>query len=54
MKTLKDWIRLGGAMTLALLGVIVIVFYRGEEFGLVIGIASIGVSLGFLWHIWNK
>ncbi len=41
-------------MTLALLGVIVIVFYRGEEFGLVIGIASIGVSLGFLWHIWNK
>lgn len=54
MKTLKDWIRLGGAMTLVLLGVIVIVFYRGEEFGLAIGIASIGVSLGFLWHIWNK
>ncbi len=54
MKTLKDWIRLVGALTLAGLGVIVTVFYRGEEFGLLIGIASIAVSLGFLWHLWNK
>ncbi len=54
MKTLRDRLRLGGAILLALLGTIIVIFYRGEEFGLLIGMASIGVSLGFLWYLWNK
>lgn len=52
MKTLADRIRVGGAVTLAVLGVIVL--YQGGEIGLFIGIASIAAGVGFLWHIIKK
>ncbi|MCX8103052.1 MAG: hypothetical protein N3E42_01210 [Candidatus Bipolaricaulota bacterium] len=54
MKTIKDWVRVGGVVTLIMLGVILMLFYREEEFSLLLGIASIGVGLGFLWHIMTK
>lgn len=54
MRTLKDWMRLGGAVALLVLGVMIALFYRHEEFGLLLGIASISVGLGFLWHIMNQ
>lgn len=54
MKTLRDWVRLGGVGALIVLGAIIVLFYRHEEFGLLLGIASIGVGLGFLWRIVNR
>lgn len=41
-------------MALLVLGVMIALFYRHEEFGLLLGIASISVGLGFLWHIMNQ
>lgn len=54
MSTLKDRLRIAGALVLILLGAIILLFYQGEEFGFLIGTASIGVGLGFLWHLRNK
>ncbi len=54
MSTLKDRLRVAGALVLILLGAIVLVFYYREEFSFVIGAASIGVGLGFLWRLWNQ
>ena len=54
MNTLKDRLRVAGALVLILLGACILVFYQREEFGFLIGIASIGVGLGFLWRLQNK
>ena len=54
MSTLKDRLRIAGALVLILLGAFIVVFYQREEFGFLIGIASIGVGLGFLWRLQNK
>ncbi len=51
MSTLTSRLRVVGAVTLILLGAIVVLFYRGEEFGALIGTASIGIGLGFLWRL---
>lgn len=54
MSTLTDRLRIVGALALISLGVIVLFFYQREEFSFLIGIASIGVGLGFLWRLWNR
>jgi UDP-N-acetylmuramyl pentapeptide phosphotransferase/UDP-N-acetylglucosamine-1-phosphate transferase len=54
MSTPKDRLRIGGALALILLGGIVLFVYSGEEFSFVIGLASMGVGLGFLWHVRDK
>jgi len=54
MKALKDRLRIVGALALLFLGATILLLYNREEFGFLIGIASIGVGLGFLWRSWNK
>jgi UDP-N-acetylmuramyl pentapeptide phosphotransferase/UDP-N-acetylglucosamine-1-phosphate transferase len=54
MRTLKSWVRIAAALALIALGTIVLLFYQQEEFGLVIGVASIVVGLGFLWRSWQE
>lgn|GEM_PF-1564995 len=54
MKTLKAPLRLVGAVVLIFLGAVVLLFYRSEEFGSLIGIASVVIGLGFLWRSLNK
>jgi hypothetical protein len=43
-----------GALVLIFLGAIVLLFYRSEEFGSLIGIASVIIGLGFLWRSLNE
>ncbi len=54
MRTFADWARIAAALVLIMLGAIVLLFYQREEFSLVMGVAGIGVGLGFLWRSWNK
>jgi hypothetical protein len=44
----------GGSARAYLLGAIVLLFYRSEEFGSLIGIASVIIGLGFLWRSLNE
>jgi hypothetical protein len=52
----RTWnrLRVVGALVLIFLGAIVLLFYRGEEFGSLIGIASVIIGLGFLWRSLNE
>jgi hypothetical protein len=52
----KTWncLRVVGALVLIFLGAIVLLFYRSEEFGSLIGIASVIIGLGFLWRSLNE
>ncbi len=54
MSTLTDRLRIVGGGVLILLGAIVLFFYQREEFSFLIGAASIGVGLGFLWRLRDK
>jgi UDP-N-acetylmuramyl pentapeptide phosphotransferase/UDP-N-acetylglucosamine-1-phosphate transferase len=54
MRTLADWARIVAALVLIILGTIVLLFYQRERFSFFIGVASIGVGLGFLWRSWNQ
>jgi FtsH-binding integral membrane protein len=54
MSTLKEWARLGAALVLIILGGIVFIFFQREEFGIVIGIGSVVIGLGFLWRSWKR
>jgi UDP-N-acetylmuramyl pentapeptide phosphotransferase/UDP-N-acetylglucosamine-1-phosphate transferase len=54
MRTFADWARIAAALVLIILGAIVLLFYQRERFSFFIGVASIGVGLGFLWRSWNK
>lgn len=51
MLKLKRWARLGAAATLIGLGVAML--WQQEEFAPLLGLASICIGLGFLWHVWR-
>lgn len=52
MSKLKEWLRVSAALVLIALGAVIAIFYRQEEFGLVIGAASTIVGSVFLWRSW--